>query len=287
MLKQTISSDKQLYNGATLKVLRVDGSLFETELIYPVPRPENRVAIIGRVRFRQEATFEHHTLFRNHIPLVMAFVETVHASQGNDEHNGVGFFIDASDRTVWTRDMLYTLLSRVHHLAQLFLLGLDENVLMSLLLQALPRALHIDEWIAHTNVLSISPERGFIPKRYLFRPLPPCPANMWITYLIANKQGMTTIGASNEQERRLSHHNAERHQRQPAIMAALPKGWQMYAWVGPFQNRHQAETFESLWKAQGVGQHLRNVTAHIVSAYKVLARHANANATVHYDFVRQ
>ena len=212
----------------------------------------------------------------------MAFVETVHATQGNDEHNGVGFYIDATDRTVWTRDMLYTLLSRVHHLSQLFLLGFDEEILWSLIMQSLPRVIHVDEWIFHNNVLNFAPTRVFSPNVSFFRPIDNVPYPMWLAYLIANSHGMTTIGSSNNQPRRLSEHNSMTHNKQPAIISAMPKGWKLYAWVGPFQNKQQAESFESVWKAQGNGQQIRNLAAHISSAHRVLGMHNYAPSTVHY-----
>ena len=154
---------------------------------------------------------------------------------------------------------------------------------MTLLLQSLPRALHIDEWIFHNNVLSFSPGRRFRPKKVVFQPLSESPGRLWIAYLIANKHGMTC--SSNHQEQRLTQHNMDTHKKQPAVMACLPKHWQLFAWVGPFQTRQQAESFESLWKAQGKGRHIRNLMSHILAAYQVLGRHNYSEAKVHYQYM--
>ncbi len=204
--------------------------------------------------------------------------------QGSDQRNGLCFCIDHTPKSVWDRQGLLTLVSRVTHLQQLILLNFDTNKLRSIVLDPITNTLAIDEWAHRTNLLHHIPFNA--PMQTMFNPLPESnmpPAETWIAYCVANPAGQTYIGCALNGAAREEDHNDPQHRRCPIIMKFLPQGWHIYVWVGPLDCRKVALSFEARWKSKGKYANVRKICNHVASAYACLSEMQLSSADVHYD----
>ena len=82
-------------------------------------------ALVGFPRSTSQVVFGQGNLQlkRKQFPLVLACVFTIHASQGGTEMAIATYVDNCWENQLWSRDMLFTLLTRVQRLSDIYLVG--------------------------------------------------------------------------------------------------------------------------------------------------------------------
>ena len=138
----------QLFNGSIVQIddANVSADCCSVTLLHPRPSLGNEKHVLKKHSF-VPVQFYGKLYVRSQVPLLMLLLRTFHSIQGMTRPTGIAMYIDTTSATLWCRYMLYTAISRVHHIGQITLLSLHDSVFLSILNQPLPNMVHVDNWL--------------------------------------------------------------------------------------------------------------------------------------------
>lgn len=185
-------------------------------------------------------------LRRLQFPLKLAAAETIHSMQGITVPRLAMYLDDDFRHMMWSRAMLFSILTRVQRLSDLWICGFSEDVLLALLGSRTAWHGEVDAWLDSANIMAPAPNAlrrtglslGMLPalrfqhEQSLTLP----PSGLVVVYVLQSLSGPWYVGWTDNMVFRLGRHNAGM-----CLASRHCKDWLLRAYVHNFGGCSRAE----------------------------------------------
>ena len=147
VVQNTTTDGQEVLNGASGTVV----AFCDTHV--RVTFDDGRTLRVGR-ESSIDISYQGVPLRRQQFPLELAVATTIHDIQGATIAILATYLDDNPDHLLWSRTMLFTLLTRAESLSGIYIVGYDEGVLRGLLQHRTSWHAEVDDWIRQRNVFA-------------------------------------------------------------------------------------------------------------------------------------
>ena len=229
-------------NGATGRILEFNDKSVTVDIIAPVA-----IGVIHVVPVHSPIVISGHFQYmRRQYPIELQVACTIHSIQGATLRNITTYGDAVRHHLMWSRMMLFTLLTRVEFMKDIHIVSFDRSVFHTLLLHVTSWHKEVDSWLKACN-LTPNPTapsglqraenmRAMAQSSFTAPVVNPMPApGMYVVYVIQSAMHKEMyIGMTQDMQHRLAMHNAGL-----CLTTKHRQDWMLRAYVFGFPPQHR------------------------------------------------